>query len=269
MSNRKAILFSVLYSLLSICGEAVAAPEYARAGFTGRNGASAAKYRATTVAAQFVSTAESGAAAESLSAAAQADPFAKKRDDCMARFGNVWASRNYATPDGVDAGRTLPEADNPADNICYGRVAVSSSFIRNIAQYSPPRYFAAGQTIQCGAWIDEGQFDDIILDANKGARIIGTIVASIAGGAAGFGLTELIGRQIKGFQGQKDLDGAELLRSQVLGLKRKSPKDYDDYTAALNDLKTKCDAIETASEAPEKCGEYSAVLAFIEKGETK
>jgi hypothetical protein len=164
----------------------------------------------------------------------------------------------------------LPEDVNPSDNVCFAVVSVSSGYVKNMSRIFRPRYFQAGMAVQCGEWLSKSQLDDAILDAKKSERVGWTIASVVGGAAGGVGLTELIGRQIDGFEGQKDLKNMDLLRSQVLALQKSSPRDYDDYMRALRDLNSKCNRLPPPATRPEKCAEVESVLAFLDgKKETK
>lgn len=170
-----------------------------------------------------------------------------ERNAClMGAMGNVWASRTYANPNGVAVGTTMTEAPEPGDNTCFGTVSVKSSEIKDMGRFFPPRYFQVGGAVTCGSWLNSEDVDKAILDAKKGARVAGTIAASIGGAAVGVGVTEAIGStgafDGAGFRGQQALSGAAWVQAQLNDVKWKAekPSDWEALRKEVESLQTAC-----------------------------
>ena len=177
---------------------------------------------------------------------------------CLMNSGNVWASRLNSNPFGVPVGGSaLREDANPNNNVCFSVVAVSSKDIPNMGRFFPPRYFQQGSAIECGSWLDEASLDAAILDAKKNPRIAGTIAAAVVGAGVGFGLTEIIGQNIKGgktaFMGQKGLEGNEQLVALLKTLKKDNEAQWKTYTKTLTELAEMCLEFKKAGQEPEDC----------------
>jgi len=185
-----------------------------------------------------------------------------EREACLLTQGNVWASITFASAAGVPASSALTANENPNENTCYAKVSVKSSETREVENAFGERYFQTGTSLNCGSWVDGGKLDSIILDNKKGSRIAGTVIASVAGAGVGVGLTELIGRQINGFEGQKDLKGNALLKSQLLELKKDNVVAIGNYRVAMAELKRLCDS---APQKPADCTRvnYNEILAIL------
>ena len=169
-----------------------------------------------------------------------------KRAECLNSPGNVWASKAYSSFDGVSSASGLVASDKPADNVCYVPVSIKSSEIKDISRFFPTRYFASGMSVECGSWIDGKDLDNAILDAKKGARVGGTVAASVIGAGVGFGLAELLGQKlIKDFKGQASLNRevAEELKQLVISLKKSDPGQLTRYTSAVKDFVSKCNKL--------------------------
>ena len=91
-------------------------------------------------------------------------------------------------------------------------------------------------------------------------------VGAVGGAAVGVGAMELFGNSlIKGaVEGQKDLEGLELLESQLAVLKKDNEAEYNRFIKYLGDLKCACDVWPDASKKPAACTEYE--YAFVLPG---
>ncbi|MEE1110872.1 MAG: hypothetical protein UIH99_01525 [Alphaproteobacteria bacterium] len=183
----------------------------------------------------------------------------KQRDICKNNnigIGNtfVWASRhsnlnNYAT--------MVEDVDELSNNACFVKVAMSSKDDSVDLSDIAPKYFEMGRSITCGSWVDEEMLKQRILDAKKSARVWGTVGATVGGVALGVGAMELFGNKLIGgkVEGQKALDGQELLRSQILALQKSNKSEYDRIIRALNDLESVCNdnQLWSGSAKPQDC----------------
>ena len=148
----------------------------------------------------------------------------------------VWASRysnteNYAS--------MVEDVEHPENNVCFVRVELKSDDESRVSVSDvPAKYFMWGETIECGSWANAQEMEKRILDARKGARIGGIVASTVGGAGLGVGAMELIGNTaIKGWKGQKELEGEQLYRSQLLVLKDKNPSEYQRIGEALQVLK--------------------------------
>ena len=91
-------------------------------------------------------------------------------------------------------------------------------------------------------------------------------VGAVGGAAVGVGAMELFGNSlIKGaVEGQKDLEGLELLESQLAVLRKDNETEYNRFIKYLGDLKCACDVWPDASKKPAACTEYE--YAFVLPG---
>lgn len=183
----------------------------------------------------------------------------KQREICKSNnigFSNnfVWASRNsnlnnYAT--------MIEDVDVLSNNACFVKVGISSKDTAVDLSDIPAKYFEMGRTIKCGSWIDAENLKQRILDAKKSARVWGTVGATVGGVALGVGAMELFGNKLIGgkVEGQKALDGQELLRSQILALQKSNKSEYDRIIRALNDLESVCNdnQLWAGSDKPQDC----------------
>ena len=118
----------------------------------------------------------------------------------------------------------------------------------------------------CGEWANYDTLKSRILDAKKSARTWATVGGAVGGAAVGVGAMELFGNSlIKGaVEGQKDLEGLELLESQLAVLKKDNEAEYNRFIKYLGDLKCACDVWPDASKKPAACTEYE--YAFVLPG---
>lgn len=172
------------------------------------------------------------------------NPKERERNICMSNnigIGNtfVWAARdvnlnNYST--------MIEDIENPENNTCYVKVSVDTRDNKIDVSDIQSKYFEMGKTITCASWADEEKLTERILEAKKGARIGGTIAATVGGAGIGVGAMELFGNKLIGgkVMGQKALEGQELLRSQILVLKKDNQSEYNRIVKALEDLESVC-----------------------------
>ena len=158
-------------------------------------------------------------------------------------FGNtfVWASRYSDTSNYANM---VEDVKNPQNNVCFVRVELKSDDNSRISVSDiPAKYFMWGENIECGSWANKGEIEKRILDAKKGNRIGGIVAISVASAGLGVGAMELFGNKLIGgkVQGQKNLEGKKLYRSQLLTLKQKNPSQYEARVADLKKIKEVCD----------------------------
>ena len=142
----------------------------------------------------------------------------------------VWASRDSDTSNYANM---VEDIENPEKNVCFVKVELSSDDESRVKVSDiEPKYFMWGEAIECGSWADAQEMEKRILDARKGARIGGIVASTVGGAGLGVGTMELIGNYaIDGWKGQKELEGAQLYRSQILALQN-SKKVADNQKAA-------------------------------------
>ncbi len=194
----------------------------------------------------------------------------KEKSACIGNnigIGNtfVWASRysnlnNYAS--------MIEDVEEPANNTCFVKVGLKSDDTRINVSDVPAKYFEMGQTITCGSWANEEDMRQRILDAKKGARIGGTIAASVGGAAIGVGVMELfVNEKIGGkVEGQAALKDAELWRSQILTLQKDDASQYKEVIKQLSIVKVECEGTlknSTDTQVKEICEKYSPLFDLV------
>ena len=168
----------------------------------------------------------------------------KERDVCLANnigIGNtfVWAAKNSDTK---SYSYMIEDTKDILNNACFVKVQIASADSRVDVSDIPSKYFEMGKTITCGSWVDEQDLTKRILDAKKTGRVAGTVAAAVGGAGVGVGAMELFGNKMIGgkVEGQKALSQQELLRSQILVLKKDNKTEYERIVNALNDLEDVC-----------------------------
>ncbi len=183
----------------------------------------------------------------------------------------VWASRysnvgNYAS--------MVEDVEEPANNTCFVKVELKSTDSRVSVFDIPSKYFEMGRAVTCGEWADEDVLRKRILDAKKSARTWGTVAGAVGGAGLGVGMMELFGNKLIGgaVMGQKDLEGNELLKSQMLVLKKENRTGYDEFVRTACDLVKACEdsAWGTAGVAkPTECtndaANYKILMSMIDE----
>lgn len=188
---------------------------------------------------------DSAAVAEAVKTA-EKDMREKERMACMANnigVSNtfVWASRysdtsNYAT--------MVEDVEVPDNNVCFVKAALKSRDPKIDVSGVPVKYFEMGQVVTCGGWADYDSLKQQILDAKKKGRTLGTIASVVGAAGIGVGAMELFGNELIGgkVEGQynKKLSDAELLRSQLLILKKEDVAKYNEFEQKLKELAEAC-----------------------------
>ena len=150
----------------------------------------------------------------------------------------VWASRYSNTSNYANM---VEDVEHPENNVCFARVELTSKNDSRVDVADvAPKYFMWGEAIECGSWVDEKEMEKRILDARKGARIGGIVASTIGGAGLGVGSMELFGNKLIGgsLQGQRALEGDDLIRSQLLVMKKEEPSKFDEYKRAMKDIKS-------------------------------
>ncbi len=170
----------------------------------------------------------------------------------------VWASKysntnNYAT--------MQEDVDNPENNVCFVKVDLKSADARIDMSGIQSKYFEWGYNINCGSWADEELLRTRILDAKKTGRTWATVGGAVGGAAIGVGAMELFGNKLIGgkVEGQKNkkLSQTDLLRSQLLTLKKDKDSRYDTFMRELRSFKEMCDKYKKdKGSAYSKCEEF-------------
>ncbi len=152
----------------------------------------------------------------------------------------VWASRysnlgNYST--------MIEDLEEPDNNTCFVKVELKSDDAKINVSDIPSKYYEMGNNITCGEWAEYDTLKSRILDAKKSARTWATVGGVVGGAAIGVGSMELFGNKLIGgaVEGQKDLDGLELLQSQLAVLKKDNENEYNRFIKYLGDLKCACE----------------------------
>ena len=176
----------------------------------------------------------------------------------------VWASRlsdtsNYAT--------MVEDTEKPENNVCFVRVELKSDNESRVdVSDVKPKYFTWGETIECGSWVNEDEMEKRILAAKKGARVGGIVAGAVGGAGLGVGAMELFGNKLIGgkVQGQKAMADTELLRSQLLVLKKDNDPRFGSFMTDLRKLKEVCDTVANKdSEVTDLCNfDYATLLAL-------
>ena len=181
------------------------------------------------------------------------EEIARQRNICLSNnigISNtfVWADRNS---DVTNYAYMVENVENPENNVCFVKVDMRSSDGRVDLSDIKSKYFVMGSGINCGSWADEKVLEERILDATKKGRTWGTIASVVGGAGAGVGAMELFGNRLIGgkVEGQKALDGQELLRSQLLALKKSNKAEYDRIYSALETLEAECKKLEALENA--------------------
>ena len=165
----------------------------------------------------------------------------------------VWASRYSNTN---DYSTMIEDLEEPENNTCFVKVDLKSADGRISLDDIRDQYFEMGRDITCGAWVDESKLEQRILDAKKKARTW----ATVGGAALGVGSMELFGNRLIGgaVEGQKALEDDELLRSQLLVLKKDNSAQYNEIIKHLKSLQKECaNEVWADAEKPEICGEHN------------
>ena len=169
----------------------------------------------------------------------------------------VWASRysntgSYAT--------MQEDVENPENNVCFAKVDIKSADARIDVADMKSRYFQWGETIECGSWLNEDILKQRILDAKKSGRTWATVGGAVGGAAVGVGAMELFGNKLIGgkVQGQKNekLSETELLRSQLLVMKKNNDSRYTSFTNELKNLKAECEKLQKAGQTSDECTKF-------------
>lgn len=175
----------------------------------------------------------------------------------------VWASRysnlgSYST--------MIEDIEEPDNNTCFVKVELKSDDPKiNVADV-PSKYYEMGRDITCGEWANYDTLKSRILDAKKSARTWATVGGAVGGAAVGVGAMELFGNQLIGgkVMGQKDLEGLELLESQLAALKKDNEVEYNRFIKHLGELKCACkSSVWTSDEQkPDACKEYEYAFSL-------
>lgn len=206
--------------------------------------------------------------------APQVDKREKEKNACIQNnigVGNtfVWASRYSNTN---DYATMIEDTENPENNTCFVKVSIKSNDSRINLDDIRDQYYEMGRGITCGAWADEAEIEKRILDAKKKARTWATVGGAVGGAAVGVGSMELFGNRAIGgaVEGQKDLERKgqtdELLRSQLLALKKDNSSQYNEIVSELGSLKKSCDKWDgPVEQKPSGCERYKSLFSIVEQ----
>lgn len=216
-------------------------------------------------------TADLAVKPEEMKPADKVDLREKERAACLNNnigIGNtfVWASR-YSNLN--DYSTMVEDVEEPANNTCFVRVELKSNDAKVSVADVGGKYYEMGKNITCGEWANYDTLKGRILDAKKSARTWATVGGAVGGAAVGVGAMELFGNKLIGgsVQGQKAMQGDELLRSQLAVLKKDNKAEYDKFIRHLRNLKTECENKVWVDHADEEkdamCEEYKGVFDLI------
>lgn len=205
---------------------------------------------------------------------AEKDKREKEKLACISNnigVGNtfVWASRYSNT---ADYSMMVEDVENPENNVCFVKVGVKSDDERVRTDDIKDKYFVWGQDIECGSWVDSEMMRQRILDAKKKGRAWATVGAAVGGAGLGVGIMEVGGNKLiakmggEKVEGQKALEGVELLSSQLVVLKKESKAEYDNFMADLKTLRDECAKLETNddnNEAKKACDEWNDYFGLV------
>ena len=192
-----------------------------------------------------------------------------EKNACLANnvgIGNtfVWASRYGNT---TNYANMIEDTQYPENNACFVLIGMQSKDSRVNISDIQPRYFVMGETVTCGSWTDEAALEKRILDAKKKGRVWATVGGAVGGAGIGVGAMELFGNKLIGgkVQGQKALEGDELLISQLNVLKKDNPGDYTSIVSALKVVRDECKKITDPAQTNESCKQYNynAILSAL------
>lgn len=172
------------------------------------------------------------------------EEIARQRNICISNnvgISNtfVWADRNSDTS---NYAYMIENVENPENNVCFVKVDMRSSDGRVDLSDVKSKYFVMGTDMTCGKWVDEKILEERVLEATKKGRTWGTIAAVVGGAGVGVAAMETFGNKLIGgkVQGQKALEGQDLLRSWILELEKSNKAEYDKIIAALDKLEAEC-----------------------------
>ncbi|MBE6458163.1 MAG: hypothetical protein E7011_05165 [Alphaproteobacteria bacterium] len=193
------------------------------------------------------------------------------RNVCMSNnigLGNtfVWAAKDSPTD---NYAYMIEDANNQKNNTCFVKVDLNTSDSRIDLGDIQGKYFEMGQPLVCGSWIDEKMLEKRILDGKKKARNWGVAASVVGGAGVGVAAMELFGNKLIGgkVQGQKALDGQDILVSQIKVLKKDKPNEYERVMNALESLEENCSNDKLWSDnKPTDCdAETNPFIGLLEK----
>lgn len=145
----------------------------------------------------------------------------------------------------------VEDTNNQSNNTCWVRVDMDSDNPKIRVSDIPSRWFRVGQQVTCGSWADKSVLQKRVLDARKSARTWATVGGAVGGAGLGVGVMELFGNKLIGgaVEGQKALDEAELLYSQM------SDAERQEYADANKQLKELCSELHANGGTHSACGD--------------
>ena len=233
-----------------------------------QNQISAMAAQSETIAAPTVTTDEKLAVTPPEMKPAEKDMREREKRACLQNnigIGNtfVWASRysnlgSYST--------MIEDIEEPDNNTCFVKVELKSDDPKISVADVPSKYYEMGRDITCGEWANYDTLKSRILDAKKSARTWATVGGAVGGAAIGVGAMELFGNKLIGgkVMGQEDLEGLELLESQLAVLKKENESQYNSFIQHMGNLKCACNSsVWTSDEQkPDACKEYEYAFSL-------
>lgn len=178
----------------------------------------------------------------------------------------VWASR-FSNVE--DYSTMVEDMENPENNVCFVKVGVKSDDARVRVDDIPEKYFVWGDDIECGSWVDENMLSKRIADAKKSGRAWATVGGAVGGAGLGVGIMEAGGNRLiakmggEKVMGQKEMEGVELMRSQILALEKQDKSAYDSFMKDLAELRDECNKLGDDMNSNKGCQEWSVYFELV------
>lgn len=171
----------------------------------------------------------------------------------------VWASKYSNTK---DYSTMIEDITEPENNACFVKVSLDSDDPAVDLSDMPYKYVVMGNKMVCGNWVEESVIEERVLSAKKKGRVWASVGVAVGGAAVGVGAMELFGNRLIGgaVEGQADMQGTQLVCSQLKVLKTKDEAKYNQIQAQITKLKDACNITwegDDYKDSVEKCGKYN------------
>lgn len=171
----------------------------------------------------------------------------------------VWASKYSNTK---DYSTMIEDITEPENNVCFVKVGLDSDDPAVDLSDMPYKYVVMGNKMVCGNWVEESVIEERVLSAKKKGRVWASVGVAVGGAAVGVGAMELFGNKLIGgaVEGQADLQGSQLVCSQLKVLKTKDEEKYNQIKAQITKLKEACNITwegDEYEESVKKCRQYN------------
>lgn len=153
----------------------------------------------------------------------------------------VWAAKSSDTSNYT---YMVEDTDKPENNACFVKIEIKTTDSNIDLSDIKPIYYQMAENITCGSWVDRELIKQRILDGKKASRTWGAIAGAVGGAGVGVGAMELFGNKAIGgkVEGQKNtsLSQEDVLRSQLLALKKDNLYQYNTLKKQIEILKAEC-----------------------------